>query len=136
MDACIPTDQQIRFHGRKSKYYLMDSGYSNIPGFLAPYWGIASHFQEIQRRGGPRGRDELFYRHSSLWNVTERCFDVLKARFPILKFMRSYSFKKQTWIVIWPAAQFIISSGYMLQEMTCLINFKIVMQKMQQLKHS
>ncbi|CAN1153269.1 hypothetical protein LINPERHAP2_LOCUS19299 [Linum perenne] len=33
--------------------------------------------------------------NSSLRNVIERCFGVLKARFPILKFMRSYSFKKQ-----------------------------------------
>ncbi|CAN1122382.1 hypothetical protein LINPERHAP2_LOCUS1309, partial [Linum perenne] len=55
----------------------------------------------IRRRGGPRGREELFnYRHSSLRNVIERCFGVLKARFPILKFMRSYSLKKQTQIVM------------------------------------
>ncbi|CAN0830870.1 hypothetical protein LINGRAPRIM_LOCUS3397 [Linum grandiflorum] len=101
IDACIPTDQQVPFRGRKSKYYLVDSGYSNIPGFLAPYRGVTSHFQEFRRRGGPRGREELFnYRHSSLRNVIERCFGVLKARFPILKFMRSYSFRKQTWIVI------------------------------------
>ncbi|CAN1182810.1 hypothetical protein LINPERHAP2_LOCUS36175, partial [Linum perenne] len=81
---------------------LVDSGYSNILGFLAPYRGITSHFQEIRRRGGPRGREELFnYRHSSLRNVIERCFGVLKARFPILKFMRrTYSFKKQTQIVM------------------------------------
>ncbi|CAN1177380.1 hypothetical protein LINPERHAP2_LOCUS33070 [Linum perenne] len=38
--------------------------------------------------------------------------------------------------LLWPAAQSIISSGYMLQEMSCLINFKIVMRKMQQLNHS
>ncbi|CAN0918698.1 hypothetical protein LINGRAHAP2_LOCUS31019 [Linum grandiflorum] len=38
--------------------------------------------------------------HSSLRNVIESCFKVLKARFPILKFMRSYSFRKQTQIVI------------------------------------
>ncbi|CAN1787649.1 hypothetical protein LINPERHAP1_LOCUS17731, partial [Linum perenne] len=51
--------------------------------------------------GGPRGREELFnYRHSSLQNVIERCFGVLKARFLILKFMCSYSFKKQTRIVM------------------------------------
>ncbi|CAI0383660.1 unnamed protein product [Linum tenue] len=55
----------------------------------------------MRRRGGPRGRKELFnFRHSSLRNVIERCFGVLKARFPILKFMRSYSLRKQTSIVI------------------------------------
>ncbi|CAN0924791.1 hypothetical protein LINGRAHAP2_LOCUS34392 [Linum grandiflorum] len=85
----------------QGKYYLVDSGYSNMSGFLAPYRHVTSHFQEIRRRGGPRGRQELFnYRHSSLRNVIERCFGVLKARFPILKFMRSYSFRKQTQIVI------------------------------------
>ncbi|CAN1237180.1 Protein ALP1-like [Linum grandiflorum] len=85
----------------QGKYYVVDSGYPNLPGFLAPYRHVTSHFQEIRRRGGPRGRDELFnFRHSSLRNVIERCFGVLKARFPILKFMRSYSFKKQTRIVI------------------------------------
>ncbi|CAN1128642.1 hypothetical protein LINPERHAP2_LOCUS4755, partial [Linum perenne] len=55
----------------------------------------------IRRLGGPRGREELFnYRHSSLRNVIERCFGVLKARFLILKFMHSYSFKNQTRIVM------------------------------------
>uniref|UniRef100_A0A803QX69 DDE Tnp4 domain-containing protein n=1 Tax=Cannabis sativa TaxID=3483 RepID=A0A803QX69_CANSA len=44
---------------------------------------------------------ELFnYRHSSLRNVIERCFGVLKARFPILKQMPSYDLKIQKYIVI------------------------------------
>ncbi|CAN0906787.1 Protein ALP1-like [Linum grandiflorum] len=83
------------------KYYVVDSGYSNIPGFLAPYRGYTAHFQEMRRRGGPKGREELFnYRLSSLLNVIERCFGVLKKRFPILKNMCSYSYRKQTLIVI------------------------------------
>ena len=37
------------------------------------------------------GAKELFnYRHSSLRNVIERCFDVLKARFLVLKMMPRY----------------------------------------------
>ncbi|CAN1818545.1 Short-chain dehydrogenase/reductase family 42E member 1 [Linum perenne] len=52
------------------KYYVVDSGFANAPGFLAPFRGYTSHFQEIRRRGGPRGREELFnYRHSSLRNI-------------------------------------------------------------------
>ncbi|CAN1130847.1 Protein ALP1-like [Linum perenne] len=83
------------------KYYVVDSGFANAPGFLAPFRGYTSHFQEIRRRGGPRGREELFnYRHSSLRNVIERCFGVLKRRWPILKMMCSYSFSKQTDIVL------------------------------------
>ncbi|CAN0925206.1 hypothetical protein LINGRAHAP2_LOCUS34622 [Linum grandiflorum] len=83
------------------KYYIVDFGYSNIPGFLAPYRGYTTYFQEMRRRGGPKGREELFnYRHSNLRNIIERCFGVLKKRFPILKNMCSYSYRKQTLIVI------------------------------------
>ena len=39
------------------------------------------------------------YAHSSLRNVIERCFGVLKARFPILKVMPNYSLIKQMFIV-------------------------------------
>ncbi|CAN0925205.1 hypothetical protein LINGRAHAP2_LOCUS34622, partial [Linum grandiflorum] len=93
IDAVIPTDQQTPFRG----YF----GYSNIPGFLAPYRGYTTYFQEMRRRGGPKGREELFnYRHSNLRNIIERCFGVLKKRFPILKNMCSYSYRKQTLIVI------------------------------------
>ncbi|CAN1752832.1 hypothetical protein LINPERHAP1_LOCUS4906, partial [Linum perenne] len=54
------------------KYYVVDSGFANAPGFLAPFRGYTSHFQEIRHRGGPKGREELFnYRHSSLHNVIE-----------------------------------------------------------------
>ena len=35
------------------------------------------------------------YRHSSLCNIIERCFGVLKARFPILKVMPSYRPRRQ-----------------------------------------
>ncbi|CAN0914689.1 Putative nuclease HARBI1 [Linum grandiflorum] len=83
------------------KYYVVDFGYSNIPEFLAPYRGYTAHFQEMRRRCGPKGREELFnYRHSSLCNVIECCFGVLKKRFSILKNICSYSYRKQTLIVI------------------------------------
>ncbi|CAN1175194.1 hypothetical protein LINPERPRIM_LOCUS30698, partial [Linum perenne] len=65
----------------KGNITLWILGFANAPGFLAPFRGYTSHFQEIRRRGGPRGREELFnYRHSSLRNVIERCFGVLKRR--------------------------------------------------------
>ncbi|CAN0914684.1 hypothetical protein LINGRAHAP2_LOCUS28704, partial [Linum grandiflorum] len=101
IDVVIPTDQQTPFRGRKRKYYVVDFGYSNIPEFLAPYRGYTAHFQEMRRRCGPKGREELFnYRHSSLCNVIECCFGVLKKRFSILKNICSYSYRKQTLIVI------------------------------------
>lgn len=49
----------------------------------------------------PTGKKELFnYYHSSLRNVIERCFGILKAKFPILKLMPPYSLRRQRQIVI------------------------------------
>lgn len=73
----------------------------NMDGFLAPYKETRYHLPEFRKRGRPRGKKEKFnYAHSSLRNVIERCFGVLKARFPILKLMPSYSFTKQMFIVV------------------------------------
>ncbi|CAN1774351.1 hypothetical protein LINPERHAP1_LOCUS12911 [Linum perenne] len=56
------------------QYYVVDSGFANAPRFLAPFRGYTAHFQEIRRRGRPKGREENFnYIHSSLRNVIERC---------------------------------------------------------------
>ncbi|KAL0559282.1 hypothetical protein IC582_003883 [Cucumis melo] len=122
--ASIPQNEQIPFRGRKTnttwnimcvcsfdmlftyvmsdQYYLVDSGYSNMPGFLAPFRGQRYHlrdFREMKHR--PRGREEGFnYRHSSLRNVIERCFCVLKAQFLILKQMPPYPIKTQKYIPI------------------------------------
>ncbi|CAN1774349.1 hypothetical protein LINPERHAP1_LOCUS12911, partial [Linum perenne] len=72
------------------QYYVVDSGFANAPRFLAPFRGYTAHFQEIRRRGRPKGREENFnYIHSSLRNVIERCFGVLKKRWSILKGMCS-----------------------------------------------
>ncbi|XP_021820766.1 uncharacterized protein LOC110762438 [Prunus avium] len=78
-------------------YYVVDAGYSNVPGFLAPYRGLRYHLRDYRGpRRAPRGPMELFnYRHSSLRNVIERCFGVLKARFPILKLMPNYPPRRQ-----------------------------------------
>ncbi|XP_062085765.1 uncharacterized protein LOC133791874 [Humulus lupulus] len=84
----------------QGKYYLVDSGYTNMPGFLSPYRGERYHLGQYIDLN-PIGKKELFnYRHSSLRNVIERCFSVLKARFPILKQMPSYDLRIQKYIVI------------------------------------
>ncbi|KAK9280578.1 hypothetical protein L1049_014272 [Liquidambar formosana] len=72
------------------KYYVVDAGYPNMPGFLAPYKGERYHLQDY--RGGRNPRN--------LRNVIERCFGVLKARFPILKAMPAYPVSVQKFIVI------------------------------------
>ena len=48
------------------------------------------------RAGGIDGPTELFnYRHVSLRNCTERCFDVLNARFHLLQYMTNFSMIRQ-----------------------------------------
>ncbi|KAL5578857.1 hypothetical protein UlMin_011299 [Ulmus minor] len=84
-------------HPPPGKYYLVDSGYSNKPGFLAPFRNVPYHLRDARRRaGGINGPTELFnYRHASLRNCIERCFGVLKARFPILRYMTNFSLIRQ-----------------------------------------
>ncbi|XP_062111476.1 protein ALP1-like [Humulus lupulus] len=152
VSACVPTDKQVSYRGRKNvvtqnvlcacnfemfftfvsagwegtandsrvfidaitqpkykfplpkegEYYVLDSGFPCTKGFLPPYRGERYHLQEYNSgRNRPRGMKELFnYRHSSLRNVIERCFGVLKARFPILKMMPPYKLSRQPLIVI------------------------------------
>ncbi|XP_059639565.1 protein ALP1-like [Cornus florida] len=85
----------------KDKYYLVDLGYANKLGYLAPFRGQTYHFQEYRRSRPPRGREEVFnHRHSSLRNIIERCFGLLKIRFAILKAMPPYKFSTQVLIIM------------------------------------
>jgi hypothetical protein len=80
---------------------VVDSGYSNMPGFLTPYKGERYHLSTYRGRTRlPQKEEEWYnYRHSSLRNVIERCFGALKARFPILVTMpRGFSVKTQKYI--------------------------------------
>lgn len=82
-------------------YYLVDSGYPCTGGFLPPFRGQRYHAQEYRGQNRqPRSREELFnYRHSSLRMTIERCFGVLKNRFPILNLMPPYKPSRQRLIV-------------------------------------
>ncbi|GAV76436.1 LOW QUALITY PROTEIN: DDE_4 domain-containing protein, partial [Cephalotus follicularis] len=78
------------------KNYIVSSGYSNMQGFLSPFCDrVTYQTQEFRRsRRIPEEHEGLFnHRHSSLRNVIERCFRVLKARFPILKLTPPYDVK-------------------------------------------
>ena len=69
---------------------------------VTPYRGVRYHLKEFQagNAGGPRNAKELFnLKHSSLRNVVERCFGVLKKRFPILVVMPSFYFPYQCQLV-------------------------------------
>jgi len=54
------------------------------PKIITPYRGVRYHLKEYSRRW-PQNAKELFnHRHSSLRNVIERTFGVMKRCFPII----------------------------------------------------
>ena len=87
------------FNGR---YYLGDAGYALSKYCLTPYRGRRYHLREWARGNDrPRTKEELFnLRHSSLRNVIERIFGVIKKRFPILVVMKSFDFRFQCDMVV------------------------------------
>jgi len=83
------------------KYYLVDSGYANRPGYLAPYKGTKYHLQEYREAPEPQGKTEIFnYAHSSLRNVIERSFGVLKMKWRMMKEVPSYAPHIQSQIIV------------------------------------
>jgi hypothetical protein len=66
-----------------SKYSLVDYGYPNRIGYHAPFKGSTHHIPEfcLQRQRPPQGKYEKFnYLHSSLRNVIELSFGILKQK--------------------------------------------------------
>ncbi|KAJ9175419.1 hypothetical protein P3X46_013976 [Hevea brasiliensis] len=83
------------------KYYIVDAGYQQMEGYLAPYKGTRYHLPDFQRGGRPRGLKEIFnHWHSSLRCCIERTFGVWKERWKILRTVPPYSFYVQRDIVV------------------------------------
>jgi hypothetical protein len=98
---CISYHVTKKSYDYVGKFYLVDSGYPNRPGYLAPYKGTKYHLPEFRRGPMPRGKKELFnYSHSSLRNVIERSFGVLKMKWRILLDLPSYPMRKQSQIIM------------------------------------
>ena len=88
-------------HPPQGKYYLVDSGYPNRKGYLAPYKGQRYHVPEWQHGRRPVGLKEVFnYHHASLRNVIERSFGVLKMKWRILLKVPSFPVNKQSQIIV------------------------------------
>jgi len=83
-------------------FYLGDAGYGLSPFCMTPYRGVRYHLKEWSRSSeGPCNMKELYnLRHSSLRNIIERTFGIIKKRFPILVHMpQGYSIEVQREIV-------------------------------------
>ncbi|KAL5580413.1 hypothetical protein UlMin_012855 [Ulmus minor] len=83
-----------------AKYYLVDAGYKNKAGFLAPFRGENYHLHDRRWEDGDRRKEMFNYRHASLRNVIEKIFGVWKNRFRILREIPRYPLEKQRDLVI------------------------------------
>ncbi|KAJ9560157.1 hypothetical protein OSB04_005317 [Centaurea solstitialis] len=75
----------------EGKYYIVDKGYPDRKGYLAPYSRIRYHQSQFEHVL-PTNAKEAFNRvHSSLRSCIERSFGVLKKRWKILSRMPRFS---------------------------------------------
>lgn len=78
-----PTDAITLVH--VGKYYLVDSGYPNLPGYLAPYKMANYNLHEFGQDPMDGDMKETFnLAHSSLRNAVERSFGVLKEKWRVM----------------------------------------------------
>ncbi|PPE01605.1 hypothetical protein GOBAR_DD01392 [Gossypium barbadense] len=87
-DGRVLRDAISRRHGLKVPhgYYLVDAGYTNCDGFLAPFRGQRYHLNEWCHGYQPSSPQEFFnMKHASARNVIERCFGLLKLRWGIFR---------------------------------------------------
>jgi hypothetical protein len=82
-------------------YYLVDSGYPNKKGFLAPYKNNTYHLPDFRREGLPTEKEEIFnYAHAQIRNAIERIFGILKNKWRMLKGIPSYGLVTQKRIIL------------------------------------
>lgn len=89
----------------EGKYYLVDSGYANRRGYLAPYRkdrkeGTRYHLQEFIDGEPPRNSKEMFNRwHASLRSVIESTFGVWKKKWRVLNEFPRYDISTQRQVI-------------------------------------
>ncbi|KAK6142464.1 hypothetical protein DH2020_022812 [Rehmannia glutinosa] len=104
-DSRVLRDAVTRPNGLRvptGNYYLCDCGYTNGPGFLAPYRGVRYHLDEFSTgTTAPRDYRELFnIRHAKTRNIIERSFALLKYRWAILRSNSWYPIKTHNRIIM------------------------------------
>ncbi|XP_019186603.1 PREDICTED: uncharacterized protein LOC109181306 [Ipomoea nil] len=103
-DSRVLRDAISRTHALKVPhgcYYLVDAGYTNCEGFLAPFRGQRYHLNEWRQGYQPTNPQEFFnMKHAVARNVIERCFGLLKIRWGILRSPSYYPIKTHNRIII------------------------------------
>ncbi|KAL0339038.1 UNVERIFIED_CONTAM: hypothetical protein Sangu_1425900 [Sesamum angustifolium] len=97
------TEPHPRVANNPDSIHTSRRGFRKLQCFLAPYRGTRYHLPEWRGQGHRyRTPQDMFnHAHSRLRNVIERCFGVLKKRFPIIQWgMPSYLQHHQVDIVI------------------------------------
>ena len=86
----------------QGKHYLAEAGYSLSQNCLTPFRGVRYHLNEWKQGGRrPQNAKELFnVRHSSLRNIIERSFGIIKKPYAILRDMPSFPYFFQCDIVL------------------------------------
>jgi hypothetical protein len=83
------------------KFYVVDAGYPNQPGYFSPYKSTRYHIEQWENGPPPRGMKETFnHAHAKVRNVIERSFGVLKMKFRMLLNMPTFPEEKQTRIIV------------------------------------
>ncbi|KAM3364275.1 hypothetical protein ACQJBY_014556 [Aegilops geniculata] len=83
------------------KFYVVDAGYPNRPGYLSPYRCTRYHVEQWQNGPPPQGMKETFnHAHAKVRNVVGRSFGVLKMKFRILLNMPKFPEDKQSRIIV------------------------------------
>jgi hypothetical protein len=79
------------------KYYLVDAGYTNGSGFLAPFRSTRYHLKEwASSQHQPKTSKELYnLRHSRARNIVERTFGLAKKKWTILRTGSFFGIKNQ-----------------------------------------
>ncbi|KAL0325113.1 UNVERIFIED_CONTAM: hypothetical protein Sradi_5080600 [Sesamum radiatum] len=102
IDVRVPAEDRARYRTCKGNYYLVDNGYSNGKGFLSPYRGLRYHLKEWDSGcNAPHNQEEYFnMKHARARNVIKRTFDLLKARWVVLRSPAFYSINVQNRIIM------------------------------------
>ncbi|XP_068336618.1 uncharacterized protein [Pyrus communis] len=98
-------------------YYLVDGGYTNGPGYHAPYRGVCYHLSEWRNRRLPINHEEYFnMKHIAAINVIERCFGLLKMCWSILRGPSFFPIKTQLRIMTAYCILYNLIKGHMLAD--------------------